>query len=147
MGIPFEDGEQVGKSTVRVRKSPLNGRATGHAEAQFRNVLDRQSFERQVERTRATVGLPFDAFHVTYDNSRKIAHYANDDRDRSLEWSGIPDERVTTMHRVAYRGAQWAPDSAAPPGRVKEDVAEHKYINATNLRDKRDVSNLNDRRL
>lgn len=161
MGLPFEDREQVGRSTVKVRKSPINGRATGHAEAQFRNVLDRRGFERQVEaartsstRSSAAGGggegggkLPFHSFQVTYDNSRKVAHYVHDDRDRSLEWRGVPDDRVTTMHRVAYRGAQYAPDSAVPSHRVQEDVAEHKYINALNLREKRDMINLNDRRV
>ena len=130
-GLPFEEGVHVGPGTVKVRYDLFRGRASGHAEAEFRSVPDSGHLERTLARAKSDGSLRMRAAHITYDDTKKFMRkFAQqqqpDNRDFSLENTGVPDDRYTTVSRMSYTGGQLVSDASVPPEWLAAQATEAK---------------------
>lgn len=132
-GLPFDQGVHVGRGTVKVAYDPLRGRASGHAEAEFRSVPDSTDLQRTLARAKSDGSLRMRTAHLTYDDTRKVLRrfgepndgtYAG--KDLSLENSGVPDDRFTSVSRMSYTGGRFVSDASVPPSVLAAQASEAK---------------------
>jgi hypothetical protein len=142
-GLPLEHGIKIGKGTVKVKKDPLLGEASGRAEAEFRHVPDRARLERVLDASRASGALKARSAKVVYDDSRTIVQAG----DGEVIRFGVPDDRLTTTARAAYRDFRFVDDAAVPESVVKEDAAARKAYLLRDYQSRRDQTKMRDRRV
>ena len=66
---------------------------------------------------------------VVYDDTRKVVLDAERKRlgkDEDLEYTGVPDDRISTTAKLAYRGGHFASDSSVPTEWLKDMAKKEK---------------------
>ena len=98
--------------------------------AEFRSVPDSAHLERTLARAKSDGSLRMRQAYLTYDDTKKFmrrfGHEAPENRDHSMEETGVPDDRFTTVSRMSYTGGRLVSDASVPPEWLTTQAAEAK---------------------